>query len=174
MSPKTIINAAFTASSDFGSILVVCLEDKHIVIFEPNELIKLKSINVEIPNSNASVSSINMELGKHIIIGYNNGLAKMFHLKSSKEEREFKVHYISQNQREESGANDLQSGINHIRISERHKLAFLAHEEHLSLANGEFQKLKKTPIHAFNYDSGEFVSEYKIPNLSIKSMKYLD
>jgi hypothetical protein len=66
----------------------VSTEEQCLVLFEPNELLKLKSINLTFPESSEKVqiTSINCELGKHAFVGYSNGIAKMIHLKSSKEE----------------------------------------------------------------------------------------
>lgn len=84
-----ILQADFNYFSDFGTILAVACEDQTIQLFEPNELIKLKSINAR-GDGNAKIQSINVQNGKSAIVGYSNGQAKVFGLKSSKEEHELK------------------------------------------------------------------------------------
>ena len=174
--PSTVVCAAFTEISDFGPVLVVTYDDQKLVIFEINELIKLKTIDVAIYEAKrkVSVTCINVDLGKQIIIGYSNGVAKMYHLKSSKEEKEFKANQVVTNQMEEFGMDGCASAISHIQISLRHKLVYLAHEELLISGSGESIKLQKTPINVFNYESGDFVTDYKFPNLHVQQMIFYD
>lgn len=172
--PSTVVCAAFTELSDFGPVLVVTYEDQKLVIFEINELIKLKTIDVAIYGSKrkVTVSTINVDLGKQVIIGYSNGVAKMFHLKSSKEEKEFKINQVLTNQMlEEDALEGSSSAITHIQVSQRHKLVYFAHDEHMS---GSETRLQKTPINVFNYETGNFITDYKFPNLCVQEMRFYD
>ena len=62
-----------------------------------------------------------------MIVGYSNGIAKIFHVKSSREECELNPvpsYEINMN-------NEIFSAVNHIKISLKQKLVFIAHEDYL-------------------------------------------
>jgi hypothetical protein len=81
---------------------------------------------------------------------------------------EFKFHDQETNQPEEISEDS--SAINHIQISAKHTSVFLSHEENFS----DLGKRRKTPIQVFNTQTGSFMTEYRMHNLSVQSMTLLD
>ena len=71
------------------------------------------------------MTALDISLGKLAIIGYKSGLAKVFALKTSKEEMEFKPVTTMNESHEESAS----SAITHIKVSQLNRMVFFAHND---------------------------------------------
>jgi len=87
-------------------------------------------------NNGIQITAINCQMGSSIVVGYSSGMAKLFNLKTLKEERFF----VAQNQE------DFNSSVNHISVNKEGKHVFLAHEEYYKGADQKISRLQKTPI----------------------------
>jgi len=129
--------ADFSPHSDYGQVAVVGCEDGNVLVYEPNELIKLRQFSVK-EGKSVTITAISCQAG--LIVGYSSGLCKMFNLKTLKEERFF----MSSGK---GGEDDEEfSSVNHIKVNDLTKQVFISHEEYFMKEGGTVQRLKKTPI----------------------------